>query len=342
MVYISGLFPAHSGRVQQTARVDMPEGVTLYFPFQLPGARDVSGLPYTSSLADRPIELKRVSPHIAIEIRGLVNEQDAQQLFTELSDALHWAALDCGFGLTFSRQLSNVYRPNDPVQTAENIARSTGLKRERIDVIVDGGQPYLKRDGEKALTETVQSVGFVLSQGSQAFVQALEAGLNMVHSAGPLSPRLRLACEVYSQTHFLASGFARFQALFIPLEIAAPDDAAAHPAVVKHVERWTRELRSTIEAHTQDDPLRTEMLGLLSRVSQLSKESHTGRIRNFVRTRLRQAGHEDADGQAEAIVRLYRKRGDLTHSGATEVSNDLAELEGIVRNTLKAAWSASG
>jgi hypothetical protein len=311
---------------------------SLYFPFQLPASRGINNLPYTSTLAGNAAELKPNPPHVAVVVRGIPTEEDTRLLFDRLSDAMYWMALDIGVGVTFSRELGQVYRPEDPTEAAKNIEATTGLKRERVDVIVDGGQPHVTLDRERPLTMTLQPANFQLSHSPEAFVRSLDNGLDVVRSAGAIPPRLRLACEVYSQTHFLSSGFARFQALFIPLEVAAPESAFVHEAALAQVRQWQKDLRTVIESTAADDPTRRELKVLESRLGQLGRQSHTTRIRDFVQKMLEGGGHEDADKQALAIVRLYGNRGALAHEGADGVGEDVPELEQIVRRTLMAAW----
>lgn len=314
----------------------MSDGFSLYFPFILPASRDIKDLPHGATLAGQPAELKEVTPHIAIEVRGIPTKLEARKLFDRFTDAIHWAALDTGVGVQFETTLDEGYRPDDPVQAAKNMEATCGLKRDRIDVFVDGGRPHVRNDADRVLTVTGQPISFRLSYDPAKFARAVEAGLDVFASAGPIPPQLKTAVELYSCTHF--ETFARFLALFIPLERAAPD-GPAHDAVVAKVETWQKDLRSVIQRYPKDDPARQELEGLESRLGQLAKESHTGRIREFVRTRLEGAGHKDADQQADAIVRLYKKRGQLTHEGAGDVSQDMAELESIVRKTLMAAWT---
>jgi hypothetical protein len=211
------------------------------------------------------------------------------------------------------------------------------LRRDRVDGVVDGGQPFVKREAEVVVKITGQEVGFLLSDQPNAFAHALEVGLETVRSTGSIPRKLLLACEVYSQTHFLSSGFARFLALFMPLEIAAPDDVPGPIAVAAQVGRWAEELRLEISRRLPSDPARRELEVLSSRLGQLKKQSHSSRIQEFVATKLRQGGRTDADKEAEEIIQLYSVRGSLTHAGVGDVSNHLPHLEEIVCDTLKFA-----
>jgi hypothetical protein len=319
----------------------MESSFSLYLPFKLPASRDIKDLPYTSTLAGNPAELKPNTPNLAVIVRGIPTEEDTRLLFSRLSDAMHWMALHTGVGVTFSRELGQVYRPEDPMEAAKNIGASTGLKRERVDVIVDGGQPHVTLDRERPLTMTGQPVEFRLSYDPEAIVRSLDEGLEIVRRAGAIPLRLRLACEMYSQTHFLSSGFARFQALFIPLEVAAPESAFVHEDVLAQVRQWQKGLRTVIESSAPDDPARRELKVLESRLGQLGKHSHKTRISDFVQKMLKDDRHEDADLQALAFAGLYRKRGALTHEGAEGMGQHVPELDQIVRKTLMAAWRSA-
>jgi hypothetical protein len=249
---------------------------SLYVPFQLPDGQDFTTLPCVSTLLGYALEITQVMPYVTLAVRGVPTREQAEVLLWELADALHWAALDRRIGIRFTRTLSEVVRPDDPVKAAK------GFARDQLDGIVDGSRPFVKRETEMVLKMVGQEVSFRLSQPPEVFARALEVGVETVRAAGPIPPKLDLACEIYSQTHFLSSGFARFLALFMPLEIAAPDDVPAPTSVVAHVERWTDELRSDICRLSPSDPTRRALEVLHGRLGQLRKQSHNSRIQEFV------------------------------------------------------------
>lgn len=317
----------------------MESRFTLSVPFNLSDGKDIKDLPHICTLAGNDAELKSNGMQVVCVVRGLANEVIAHTIFRQLSDALNWAALKTGIGITFRREISSVHRPENPIEVAKNIGTSFGLKKSRVDAVVDGGEPYIVGDDEALLTITGSPVGLCLSYNPASFVHSLEEGIAVIQARGPISSKLRLACEMYSQTHFLSSGFAQFQSLFIPLEVVAPaakdiDNAA----ILNKIKQWqndARVVRATTLAQGQEAK---DWAALESRLGQLRKISHKTRIQEFVRTMLQADNHDDADAKALIVKRLYDKRGSLTHEGLSADGSDVATLDQIVRPTLLAAW----
>jgi hypothetical protein len=108
------------------------------------------------------------------------------------------------------------------------------------------------------------------------------------------------------------------------------------PEVREHVHRLAMDARKIALGRPEGSRGRKAFEALEQRLAALAKQSHSGRIRNFVTDTLTQAGEADARKLASDAIELYGLRGRLLHDGKAELGDALTRLDTIVNKVVAA------
>ncbi len=118
----------------------MPPPYSLRFPFRLPSDRAIGCDTTPRLLGHLVIRIDdKTKPYYAFVIDGFSSEDEANQFIPKLWTGLRWLLMTNGIAVSAQRTLQTVTYVDDPVEAANNPAKSFGGSNETpVDCLIDG------------------------------------------------------------------------------------------------------------------------------------------------------------------------------------------------------------
>ena len=280
----------------------------------------------------KPARLERHAHNHVLIAEGLEDEEAAKEFLARLKAGLRWFAIDRVLGVSFEESIAELKRVQGDRFNLFGVEFD-----EPVDGIVDGDLPAILPSDLSIKAITLGRPSLSVTHQPKTLIEAVNYGAARARSTdGEQSRRFTLAADLYSHSHFQNTPMARFLVLCVALEVLAPSpgvDPAAH-AMIEEFQGLVREKSASLAAGSSEQEAISD---LETRLGYLARISHRQRITRFVRETLHSAGNSDADRLADEAKRLYDLRGQVVHSGATDVQKETDLLDEIIRTVLKAA-----
>lgn len=306
----------------------------LYFPFELPQECSISDtLPYRGILSGYSASIISNAPYYAIIVERIETAEAASVIFRRLSVALHLVAIELNVAVRLKNCLQDVTYSNDPALAARNMKEQGFPVGERLDALIDGARPAIYRQGQVVHRLTGQPASFRLGFSPKNIIAICEKSLALSLSTNKIDSRVKLAIDVYCYGKFETSGPARFVLLCTVLEVLAP--SAQKLILSGKTQMALNDFKTSLQEEMRtEEPSSTEsrlLQSLISRLGSLERDSHIGRIKNYIERSLKSANREDFSETTRTFSELYNRRGDLVHDGSLILNDELVRVDELVR-----------
>jgi len=318
----------------------MPPPYSLRFPFRLPSDRAIGCDTTPRLLGHLVIRIDdKTKPYYAFVIDGFSSEDEANQFIPKLWTGLRWLLMTNGIAVSAQRTLQTVTYVDDPVEAANNPAKSFGGSNETpVDCLIDGSRPAILDPSKNVRTITGNDVTLLISTPEAAVVAAVSDGVVAARATAlEDDPKLSVALDLYSAFFSESSANARFLTLVMALEALTQEQQKEESALAL-LEKWKTEV-SAAKVGIKPDSAQFASLEALDRELLFRKnDSIRSQFRRIVFDELRLSQDLDAAARAKRAVEIYDLRSRLVHDGhidSEEMSQSITDIKAIVEDVMK-------
>lgn len=271
--------------------------------------------------AEVQIDIRPVDPgRWVLVARRIPTYDEAVSLATRLATALVWVAIESDWGIQLTPELGEVTQNDEPAPANSIVAGAEGIAEAQDTLVYPADLKLaLVGFGDVSLTRTMHE---------PQYKSAFERGMQLPSAERTWAdPRLRLAVELFLDSFFEVSTYAKFLARINVLEVLKEQSERPAP-IGELVTKWQKEV-TDLTART----VLTKELGqsVQSSLQRLRSDSIRGAIKALV------TAHLGLD-QGKRAADLYDLRSELVHNGTTaeaRIGTALNEVTMLIRDLLK-------
>lgn len=307
---------------------------TIRLPLVLsPGkAISVKEESFAGELGQWNCDLSLEDQRYVLNVHGFSNQDEANAFLKCLGAGLLWTSASTSTGIRFDLNPQDVTYYSDPERAARGFFRSSDPGP--IHGAIDASRPAILQSDKRIVKMGAQPMTVVQSIPPDRFLSALAEGAALANVPQILENEdISLAFELFSLSQFTTSTEARFLMQMSVLESLSKQ--TMRPQEIQDlVDAWLAEIDARYEeAENSNDG--AELKRLRTGVSRLRNESIIESIRVLVRKALQELEDPEAIDLAKRIGPLYKVRSTLTHGSGTHLGQAPAELQDIVKKTLR-------
>jgi hypothetical protein len=311
---------------------------TLRFPFKLISGREIFGLDtrVERTFDKLRLSLERVSESWVLTITGFDSEESANEYMDRLKAGFVWLMLDRFVGIDASFEPQSLEYCDDPIQAAANLSKAFNTKIEPpVDCLIDGNRPAIFRSNKQVRHLVALSPEVITSIGSDDFFELLNNGASLTSDfARSGDSKLETALELFGAHLREPGGRTRVLTLVTALEVLTEDQY--RPTFIRELlDQWIKQIKEIKQSLPPACEKVTEYDRLQNELSDKRQDSLTSRLRRLVSETLGSGETPQEASYADRAVKLYGKRGRLTHTGRL-ASADLSEAESDAKEITKA------
>lgn len=308
---------------------------TLRFPFELPAGKEIEFKECVTFKSNSyKVSLTRRGSYIVLIIDGFESEEKATNYVANVRSGFMWLLLNRGLAISASYEIQSVKIFDDPVQAAQNLAKSCvgmGVENE-VHGIFDTSRPSVLPTVGKFIQMTGGKVSITEGITQTDTIKFLAEGMSVFNPQVLMKDqKLQTAFELYGAFYTESSERARFITLVMVLEALA---VSKKRSLV--VSDFLKKVGSYIDEQLENLNYTTDDAEAFELLKQELDYRRSDSIRSSVKALVFETLKHDPDviDITQKVGKVYDKRSKLVHQGYLPM-RELAEATQDVRKIVQ-------